>query len=69
MDEAAPQAAEGSEDVARALDVLRLLWGDSYLFGYDPDKGWWVIREGRLGSLLIADSAEELARLLDEAGL
>ena len=65
MDEAAPQAADSmsSEDVDKALDVLRLLWGDEYLFGFDPDRGWWVIKEGRLESLLTADSPEELARL------
>jgi hypothetical protein len=46
-------------------EVLRLLWGDSYLFGYD--QGWWAIRDGRLGSLLTAVAPEELGRPLGEA--
>jgi hypothetical protein len=70
MGEAAPQAAGGmnGEDTGKALEVLRLLWGDSYRFGYDPERGFWAIREGRLGSLLTADAPEELARLLEVAG-
>ena len=70
MDEgAAPQAAGISgEDTGKALEALRLLWDDSYTFGYDPDRGFWAIRDGRIGSLLTADSPEELARLLEDAG-
>ena len=69
MDEAAPQAAgrTSSEDINGALEVLQLLWGDGHTFGYDPERGWWVIKDGHLGSLLTADSPEELARLLGEA--
>jgi len=69
MSEAAPQATDSrsSEDTCKALEVLRLLWGDEYTFGYDPDRGFWVIKDGRIGSLLTADAPEELARLLEEA--
>jgi hypothetical protein len=68
MNEAAPQAAGMSgEETGEALDVLRLLWGDAHLFGYDPERGFWAIKEGHLGSLLTADGPEELARLLEEA--
>jgi hypothetical protein len=68
MNEAAPQSASGmiSEDAARALDVLRLIWGDSYMFGTDDEHGWWVIRDGKIGSILTADSAERLGTLLAE---
>jgi hypothetical protein len=69
MDEAARQAADGISggDVDRALDVLRVLWGDEYRFGFDSEHGWWVIKDGHLGSLLTAGSAEELGRQLEEA--
>ncbi|HEX3962535.1 MAG TPA: hypothetical protein VHZ03_38890 [Trebonia sp.] len=68
MDEAAPQAASGmiSEDAARALDVLRLIWGDSFIFGTDHEHGWWVIRDGKIGSILTSDSPERLGMLLAE---
>jgi len=67
MNEAAPQAASGtiSEDAA-SLDVLRLIWGDSYMFGTDDEHGWWVIRDGKIGSILTSDSAERLGTLLAE---
>lgn len=71
MDEAAPQAAEGMspEGTAKALDVLRLLWGEEYLFGWDAEHRWWVIRDGNIGSILTAGSPEELGgKLADEAG-
>lgn len=68
MSEAAPQAAEGisAGDIEKALGVLRLLWGDEYLFGYDREHGcFWVIKGGNLGSLLTAPAVEELGRKLD----
>jgi hypothetical protein len=71
MGDAEPQAAEGmcAEDIEKALDVLRLLWGDEYMFGFDPEHGWWVIKNGHLISLLTADSPERLGKVLaDEAG-
>lgn len=68
MGEAAPQAAEGmsAEDTDKALRVLRLLWGDEYLFGYDGKHGcWWAIKAGNLGSLLTAPNPKELGKMLD----
>lgn len=69
MGEAAPQAANGtySGDVDQALSLLRLLYGDEYTFGYDPDRGFWVIRDGKIGSLLTAPAPEALGGLLDSA--
>ena len=69
MDDTAPPRAVGKndEDMGKALELLRLLWGEEYLFGHDPDRGWWVTKNGRIGSLLTAGSPEELARLLGEA--
>ena len=58
MDEAAPQAAAGAgtEDAAKALEVLRLLWEPDYLTGYENDHGWWASRRGVIGQILTADS-------------
>lgn len=73
-DEAAPQAARGAADggragtdlaaVSEALGVLRLAWGDGYMFGYD-ELGYWAARPGRPGTAIHrADDPEELGRLL-----
>lgn len=69
MSEAAPQAAKGtySGDVDQALSLLRLLYGDEYAFGYHPDRGFWVIKDGDVGSLLTAPAPEALGGLLDSA--
>jgi hypothetical protein len=68
MGEAAPQAAEGTYrgDVEQALGLLRLLYGDEYTFGYDPAADeFWVIRNGKIGSLLTAPTPEALGGLID----
>ena len=54
MDEAAPQAAAGAdtEEVAKALEVLRLRWELDYLTGYDKEHGWWASRRGVIGHIL-----------------
>jgi hypothetical protein len=65
---AAPQAAEGtySGDVEQALSLLRLLYGDEYTFGYDAERGeFWVIKDGKIGSLLTAPTPEALGGLID----
>lgn len=69
MGKAAPQAANGtySGDVDQALSLLRLLYGDEYTFGYDPDRGFWVIKDGKIRSLLTAPAPEALGGLLDSA--
>ena len=66
MDEAAPQAAAGVDtvEVAKALEVLRLLWEHDYLTGYDDEHGWWASRWGVVGHILTADSPEELGRMI-----
>ena len=69
MSEAAPQAAAGHADgardletVSRALEALRLAWGDKWLFGHD-EKGYWAA--GRPGSgIRRAGTPEELGELL-----
>ena len=63
-----PQAAGGTVDggIEKALDVLRLLYGDDgYAFGHNPENGWWAIRDGRIERRLTAGSAEALGRLID----
>ena len=67
MSEAAPQAAKRSGDIDKALDVLRLLYDDSYTFGHDEEHGFWAMKHGNIGSIETADTAEELGRLLDDA--
>ena len=68
MDEAAPQAAGGTstEDTARMLDVLRLLWGDDYLIGFDDEHGWWASRRGVVGHIMTAGSPDELGRMIGD---
>jgi hypothetical protein len=68
MGEAAPQAAggTGTEDIAKALDALLLLWEDDYLVGHDDDLGWWASRRGLIGHIITADSPEELGRMINE---
>ena len=68
MGEAAPQAAEGAyrSDVEQGLRVLRLLYGDEYTFGYDPERGvFWVIKDGKIGSVLTAPTLVALGGLID----
>ena len=67
MSEAAPQAAEGmSAEDAKLLGVLQMLWEDVYSVGYDQEHGWWASRDGVIGRILTAGSAEELGRALAE---
>jgi hypothetical protein len=68
MDQAAPQAAGGmsAEDTAKVLDVLRLLWEDEYLVGFDDDHGWWASRRGAIGHIMIANSPDELGQMLGD---
>jgi hypothetical protein len=66
-DQAAPQAVAGGltpEEIGQALTSLEAVWGDEYAFGHDPDKGWWVIKSGTIGSLLIRDTVQELNEAL-----
>jgi hypothetical protein len=68
MDEAAPQAAAGADndEVAKALEVLRLRWELDYLTGYDKEHGWWASRRGVIGHILTANSPEELGQMIDD---
>jgi hypothetical protein len=66
--EAAPQAAggTGTEDVAKMLGVLRLLWNDGYLIGHDVDFGWWASRRGVIGHIMTANSPEDLGQMIGD---
>jgi hypothetical protein len=68
MDEAAPQAAggTGTEDIAKVLDVLLLLWEDEYLIGHNDDLGWWASRRGAVGHIITANSPEELGQMIGD---
>jgi len=68
MDRAAPQAAggTGTEDIAKVLDVLRLLWDDEYLIGHNDEHGWWASRRGVIGHIMTANSPEELGEMLGD---
>ena len=68
MSEAAPQAASApTAEIRQALDYLRLLWGDEFTFGWDPERGFWATRNGSIGSILTAETAKDLARKLEDA--
>jgi hypothetical protein len=54
-----------SGDIGQALSLLQLLYGDRYTFGQDPDRGFWVIENGKIGSLLTAPTPEALGGLID----
>jgi hypothetical protein len=68
MSEASPRAAggTGTGDVAKALDVLRLLWDDEYLIGHDGDLGWRASRRDVTGHIITAGSPEELGQALGD---
>jgi hypothetical protein len=68
MDRAAPRAAGGmsAEEAAKVLDVLRLLWEDEYLVGFDDDHGWWASRRSSIGHIMTANSPEELGQMLGD---
>jgi hypothetical protein len=68
MGEAAPQAAGGmgTEGIAKALDVLRLLWEDECLIGHDDDLGWSASRRGVIGHLITANGPGELGQMLGD---
>jgi hypothetical protein len=71
MSEAAPQAAErlSAEEIEQALRALDMVWGDEYLLGYAPEKGFWAAPRGLIGKLFIAGSPGALGEMLtDEAG-
>jgi hypothetical protein len=73
MGEAAPQAVAGmnAEEIRQALDTLQLVWGDEYMFGYDaehdPERPWWAIKNGNLGTLVSAATIQELNQVLTDA--
>lgn len=60
----APGRQQAALDVSAALEMLRRLWGDEYMFGHDPEHGYWVIKDGSIGSLLKAPSPEDLNQAL-----
>jgi hypothetical protein len=68
MGEAAPQAAggTGTEDIAKALDVLRLLWDDEYLTGHDDGAGWFASRRGVVEHIMTANSPDELDQMIGD---
>jgi hypothetical protein len=65
-DEAAPQAASGTgtEDTAKVLDVLQLLWDDEYPIGLDDERSWRTSRLDVIGHVMTPNSPEELGQML-----
>jgi hypothetical protein len=55
-EQAAAQAVEYE------LCLLRAAHRDEFIFGHDPERGYWVIRDGSIGSLLTAPTPGELGR-------
>jgi hypothetical protein len=67
MDDETAQAAAGmSAEDAKALGVLRVLWGDVYWIGYDDEAGWWAARRDKIGHFITAASAEELGKMIGD---
>jgi hypothetical protein len=66
-DDAAPQAAEGmtATDIEQSLTALRMVWGDEYLLGHDPEKGFWATPHGT-PRLFTAYGPRELGEILTE---
>lgn len=55
-------------DIAEALGRLRVLYGPSYTFGFDPDRRvFWVIKDGRISTLMTAPKPMALGGRLDNA--
>ena len=56
--------ARRKQEAARAVEYdLRLLRAghrDEFTFGHDPERGFWVIRDGRISTLLTAPTPDEL---------
>lgn len=56
--------ARRKREAARAVEydlrLLRMDHRDEFTFGHDPERGFWVIRDGRIGTLLTAPAADEL---------
>jgi hypothetical protein len=71
MDEAAPQAADSpsAEEIDQGIKYLEMLWGDGkkYLFGRDPELGWWVRDNAGPNFLVAAPDLTELGERLSAA--
>jgi hypothetical protein len=67
MNEAAPQPATAmTEEDAKALEVLQLLWVDEYSIGYDAEKVlYWATPNGVM-RILTASSVEELGKMVED---
>lgn len=59
-----PARQQAAEETEAALRALRLLWPGEFMFGHDPERGYWVIKDGNLGSLLTGDTPGELNQAL-----
>jgi hypothetical protein len=70
MDEAAPQAAGrlSAGEIKDALRALNMVWGDEYLIGHDPERGFWATPRG-VPTLFTAATPEELGNQLADAAL
>lgn len=55
-----------AQDIAKVLEVLRLLWDDEYQIGHDDDLGWSASRRGVIGHLITANSPEELGQMIGD---
>jgi hypothetical protein len=51
-----------AEFASRALEALRLAWGDVYMFGRD-ERGYWAARPAAGSGILSAGTPEELGML------
>ena len=58
---------EAAQAVEYDLRLLRSAYRDEFTFGHDPERGYWVIKGGSLGTLRTASTPGKLAELMKDA--
>jgi len=58
---------QAAQAVEYDLHLLRAAHRDEYTFGHDPERGYWVIKGGSLGTLRTAPTPGKLAELMKDA--
>ena len=54
------------EAARRALEALRLDWGEFYAIGRDGDADWWAARKGTAWAIVTAHGPDELRAAMAE---
>lgn len=51
-------------EIERALEYLRLFWGDEFMIGHD-EQGYWAAPHGQIGCIIRAGSPDEFGTLMN----